>query len=201
MAGREWRAPIGQGWVFRVLPIQGYSGWDLVVDRDPPAGYPDALLLATPPYNSPSQREIGVTFGLRAQDALGWNPRTFRFLTDPVSFRHAQQLFLALERSGRLAQPTSAELAELLDLQRHSWPGEFRIVDARLTPGTADAQPFAENWARAFSRTAYTLQPAPGGNATPGGTIHWIKFTAMLTLPASWKLAPGLHVSPTACPG
>src|SRR5215469_15705482 len=76
-SGREWRADIGQGWVFRVVPVQGHSGWDLVVDRDPPAGYPDALLLATPPYNSLNEREIGATFGLRVQDALGWNPRTF----------------------------------------------------------------------------------------------------------------------------
>ena len=54
-AGQEWRAVIGQGWVFRVVPIQpgenagrsGYSGWDLVVDREPPAGFPDALLVAS----------------------------------------------------------------------------------------------------------------------------------------------------------
>ncbi len=44
-AGKEWSVPLGQGWVFRVMPIQpanaGYSGWDLVVDRDPPAGFPE----------------------------------------------------------------------------------------------------------------------------------------------------------------
>jgi hypothetical protein len=35
-AGSEWRAPIGEGWVLRVMPIQdhAYSGWDLVVDRE-----------------------------------------------------------------------------------------------------------------------------------------------------------------------
>ena len=68
-----------------------YSGWDMVVDRIPPAGFPDALYLATPPYNSINQREIGTTYGLRAQDAIGWNPRSFRFLTDPAAFREAQQ--------------------------------------------------------------------------------------------------------------
>ena len=87
---------LGQGWTFRVLPIPplaaGYSGWDLVVDRDPPAGYPDALPLATLPYNSINEREVGTTFGLRAQDAAGWNPRSFRF-TDPAEFRKAQQWF------------------------------------------------------------------------------------------------------------
>ncbi|MGB8260716.1 MAG: hypothetical protein WCE75_10215, partial [Terracidiphilus sp.] len=99
-AGQEWRAPIGQGWVFRVLPIvagsQPFTGWDLVVDREAPAGFPDALLVATPPWNSINEREIGTTFGLRAQDALGWNPRSFHFLVDPAAFRQSQQLWRQL---------------------------------------------------------------------------------------------------------
>lgn len=98
-AGQEWRVALGQGWIFRMLPIAsaqaGYSGWDLVIDRDPPAGYPDALLLATLPYNSINQREIGTTFGLRAQDAIGWNPRSFRFLMDPKAFSEAQWIYLS----------------------------------------------------------------------------------------------------------
>ena len=65
-AGQEWKAAIGEGWMFRVVPIQpgkeGYSGWDLVVDREQSAGYPDALLVATPPYYSISEREVGTTF-------------------------------------------------------------------------------------------------------------------------------------------
>jgi hypothetical protein len=95
--GQEWRAGFGEGWVFRVLPIEpgkaGYSGWYLVVDRERPVGYPDALLVATPPYNSINEREVGNTFGLRAQDVVGWNPRSFRFLTAPDAFRESQRLF------------------------------------------------------------------------------------------------------------
>jgi len=37
-AAQEWKAAFGEGWVFRLVPIQpgkaGYSGWDLVVDRE-----------------------------------------------------------------------------------------------------------------------------------------------------------------------
>ena len=98
-AGQEWKADFGQGWVFRLLPIDtsswagkaGYSGWDLVVDREQPAGYPDALLVATPPYNSINEREVGTTFGLRAQDAIGWNPRSFRFLTNAAASGRARR--------------------------------------------------------------------------------------------------------------
>src|SRR5665213_3941000 len=43
-AGQEWKAAFGEGWMFRVVPIQpgkeGYSGWDLVVDRN---NLPDIL--------------------------------------------------------------------------------------------------------------------------------------------------------------
>ena len=46
-AGQEWKAAFGQGWIFRVVPVQpgkeGYSGWDLVVDREAGAGYPGCL--------------------------------------------------------------------------------------------------------------------------------------------------------------
>src|ERR1022692_2588895 len=156
-AGQEWRATIGEGWVFRVLPVQpakdaqvpAYSGWDLVVDRDQPAGFPDALLLATPPYNSISEREVGNTFGLRAQDAIGWNPRSFRFLSTPAALREGRQLYSVLVRDGQIHAPSSSHpganadaaraMRRLLELESHALAGQFRILDARLAPGIADA--------------------------------------------------------------
>ena len=88
---RSGRRSSGRDWVFRLVPVQrgtaGYSGWDLVVDRDPSAGYPDALLVATPPYCTPSaEREVERFQRLDCRAAgmqIGWNPRSFHFLTDP----------------------------------------------------------------------------------------------------------------------
>src|SRR6202035_570027 len=106
-AGQTWQTALGQEWVFRILPVPpgqaGYSGWDLAVDREPPAGYPDALLLATLPYNSINEREIGTTYGLRAQDAIGWNPRSFHFMIDAAAFREGRQVYLELAKSGALS--------------------------------------------------------------------------------------------------
>ncbi len=207
-SGQNWQASIGQGWFIRLMPIQppqlGYSGWDIVVDRDPSAGYPDALLLATPPYDSINQREIGTTFGLRAQDAAGWNPRSFRFLTDPASLAEAQKLYARLtSETGPVAAGSSPayqqDVRRMSELLKKSAAGEFRIVDARLTPGVADAQPYAESWARALARTTYTIQPAPQGKATPLGTLNWIRFTIGLWLPASWHLPPGSKTVPGPC--
>lgn len=199
-AGKEWQAPIGQGWVFRVMPIQpaqaGYSGWDLVVDRTAPGGYPDALLLATPPYNSMNEREIGTTYRLRSEDALGWNPRTFHFLVDPATFREAQQLFQAVTHPS----PDSARAsARLLELQKRAAAGQFRILDARFVPGIADPAPYAESWSRVAARSAFKMEQAPDGKPSAQGTINWMRFSVTLWLPVNWKLPAELHGTRTAC--
>jgi hypothetical protein len=212
-AGKEWAAPFGQGWVFRILPIQaaaeGYSGWDLVVDRSQPAGYPDALLLATMPYNSINEREIGTTYGLRSQDAIGWNPRSFHFLADPSDFREGQDLFkamIATESStaapdkARNASRSHPHAAKLLELQKRAAAGEFRILDAHIVPGVGDPESYAQAWASASSRTPHKVESAPGGKSSPRGSLNGMQFSIALWLPASWKLAPGLHALPAACP-
>jgi hypothetical protein len=228
-AGQEWKAAFGQGWVFRVLPIQPgeakdgarYSGWDLVVDREQPAGFPDALLLATPPYNSINEHEVGTTFGLRAQDAIGWNPRSFRFLTNPAAFRQGQQIYKNLGRTagseGGQVRPAgsapnvqntaenqiaaaASSTRKLMDLQRLSSTGEFRILDARLAPGIADAASYAENWALASARTPHTVEPSPGAKSTPLGELHWMRFSITLWLPDTWKTPREVDVARTACP-
>lgn len=218
-SGQEWKASLGEGWVFRVVPIApgsaGYTGWDLVVDRDSPAGFPDALLLATPPYNSINEREIGTTYGLRAQDAIGWNPRSFRFLTDPAAFLEGQKLFLALlEVSSRKpsgtgrnqSSPSSEDAAtvarltrQLMDLQSRAAAGEFRILDAGLAPGIADPEPFAQSWAMRAARTQYTIVTPAGSKPTPRGELDWMRFSVTLWLPAGWKPAHGLSATPAPC--
>ena len=207
-SAREWRTPIGQGWILRVLPIApgqaGYSGWDLAVDRAQPAGFPDALLLATLPYDSINEREIGTTYGLRAQDAIGWNPRSFRFLADPAAFREGQHIFRSLVAAGQMQQkggpPNTQAIARLLELQKGAAAGELSILDARLIPGVADPAPYAQNWAVASSRTPHQVESAAAGKATPRGALHWMRFSLTLWLPGGWNLPPGLHAVPAACP-
>lgn len=204
-AGSGWSADMGEGWVFRLVPVEGraYTGWDLVVDREQPAGYPDVLLLATPPWNSINEREIATTFGLRAQDALGWNPRSFHFLVDPANFEKGRQVFDELNRAEKQgssgARRVAALTQELMAFDAHAAAGQFRILDARLVPGTADAAPFAENWAIAGERMQHTDEPAAGGPSTPRGEFHWIKFAITLWLPAQWKAPKGVQVTKSPC--
>jgi len=208
-ASHPWSQPFGQGWSFRVLPIQagkaGYTGWDLVVDRDPPAGFPDALLVATPPYYSISEREVATTFGLRAQDAIGWNPRSFHFLTDPEALREGQKQFRALGPTKiwtEKPEPSGREQAaeqRLLEINRKSSPGQFRILNARLTPGIADAAPFAQRWALQSSRTPHTIAPSATGQATALGELEWIRFSITLWLPKNWPVPKSVQSTLAPC--
>ena len=212
--GKEWKSAIGQGWVFRVLPIAqekaDYSGWDLVVDRAQGAGFPDALLLATLPYNSINEREVGTTFGLRAQDAIGWNPRSFRFLSTPAALSEGQQIFRSLSADGSFGRtksgdpkgspPDARALGRLLELQKQAAAGEFRILDARLIPGVSDPAAYGLNWALASARTPHQVDPDPSGKSTPLGKLNWIRFSITLWLPAGWSVPPELHGVRAACP-
>jgi hypothetical protein len=213
-AGQEWNFAMGEGWVFRILPIvagqSSYSGWDLVVDRVEPAGFPDALLLATLPYNSINEREVGTTFGLRAQDAIGWNPRSFRFLSTPIAFSEGRQLYFALVRNGMIhtqadsppgaAAEDSQAMRRLLELESQASAGQFRILDARLAPGIADAASYAESWALAASRKPHQIVPSAPGKATPHGALLWLRFSISLWLPHGWNVPAGLHSTPATCP-
>jgi hypothetical protein len=200
-AGTEWKAAFGGGWVFRVLPIQagkmGYSGWDLVVDREQGAGFPDALLVATPPYNSINEHEVGTTFGLRAQDAIGWNPRSFRFLTNPATLRESQMLFhtLLYQKDGT----GQAAAKRLMELEQQSSRGELKILDAKLTPGISDAVSYAENWALASPKTPHSNEPSATGKPTSLGELHWMRFSVTLWLPENWQAPNALHPVKVSC--
>jgi len=175
-----------------------------------PAGYPDALLLATMPYNSINEREIGTTFGLRSQDAIGWNPRSFRFLSDPSALREAQGLFRVMTgketATSAPGKPQDASLpqahaaARLLELQKRAAAGEFRILDARIVPGVGDPVSYAQGWALASSRVPHHIDSTPDGRSSARGVLNWIRFSLTLWLPARWNVPPGLHALPAACP-
>jgi len=217
-AGKQWQAGFGEGWVMRLLPIpaaktsKGVGGWDLVIDRAEPAGYPDALLLATPPYHFMNPREVGTTFGLRAQDAIGWNPRNFRFMTKRATFRKAQKLYLQLNRRGAFAgtaqaaagsageKQTGDDMQRFIALAKDSSPGQFRILDARLVPGTGPVKPYAANWARQSSKTPHTEVAAPDAEGTALGKLEWIRFSVTLWLPKGWRTPRHLEKMQTPCP-
>lgn len=210
--GHQWKAAFGEGWLFRVLPIVNHgtadvSGWDLVVDRAHPAGYPDALLLATPPYNSINEREIGTTFKLRAQDAIGWNPRRFHFLIRPAALREGQRAFRELTRETQLLGGSAPgpddvmkkDTARLVELERGAPRGEFRILDAHIWPGAGQPAAYAQNWALQSEKTPHSDVSMMGNPPTPLGRLDWIRFSVTLWLPADWKAPRNVAASLSPC--
>jgi hypothetical protein len=214
-AGQEWQAPIGEGWLFRVLPIapsgKGYTGWDLVVDRADArdAGYPDALLLATPPYGSLNEREIGTTFGLRAQDAIAWGPRRFHFFTGLKDLRRGRELYKAVTTqsvAGMVHDQTDktnereaeSELLKMVGGGVRLAAGEFTVQEARLAAGIADPPPYARQWAEHPSQARQTLLQS-AANPSALGELRWIGFSGTLWLPEQWKFPKGVKFTAAKC--
>jgi hypothetical protein len=163
-AGQEWSAPIGQGWLLRLVPIapsgQDYSGWDLAVSPPGDTAYPDALLLATPPYGSLSEREIGTTFGLRAQDAIAWQPRHFHFLLSARDLATARRLFQQLTAASSAQSASTRASAELMQLVTHQ-QGPL----AGQKPGSGQLQPNSAMFPTQLSKQA--TPPLPGASCSP----------------------------------
>jgi hypothetical protein len=233
-AGKEWRSAIGEGWVFRVLPITAasadglaghrFTGWDLVMDREKGAGYPDALLLATPPYGSVNEREIGTTFGMRAQDAIAWEPRKFHFFTSMDRVAGARSLFGQMfssapkgavsealrEAKAQQVAGASLDLLNLISSDPEMGYGRFSITDARLVSGVGDPPAFARVWTGHLGQVPHTLEqasPKGAGRSVAGmgfaagelGELRWIQFVATLWLPGEWKVPAGLRPETANC--
>ena len=198
-SGQSWSQPIGQGWLVRLVPVgHGYSGWDIAIEPASAAGYPDALLVATPPYGSINEREIGTSYGVRAQDAIGWNPRSFRFLTDHAALTQARLLYAQVVSGADSAQGRSAA-ATLLALAAKAASGRITLLDASITPGTADPAPFAQAWALQAARMRHTELPAPDGRPSRSGALASIRFRIALRMPANWPTPASLPVRNGNC--
>jgi hypothetical protein len=215
-AGQEWSSDVGDGWIFRLVPIASsgkpYTGWDLVLEPKRIGGYPDALLLGTPPYGSLNEREIGTTFGLRAQDAIAWGPRRFHFFTSEKDLASARELFAVVtSRTGAVEtknqSQASAELLNMASDKLRSGSGEFEVLDAKLVLGMGDPAVFAQQWAARLARVPHTIVPENSqtvSQTTFRGELRWIRFRAAIWLPGRWvkpaRLPPGSTFEAAKCP-
>ena len=195
-AGQPFSQPIGGGLkvYFQAIP----SGWILrVVPASGPMGDHDYAELATPPYQSVTPLAISTDFAFRAQDAIGWNPRRFRFATSAASFRSLEQVYLRFIAAG--LTPPDALQAELAHQIAQTSEATFTIVDSRLVPGNADQWKMAAAVAEHFTSTAHTLVQEPGGATSLLGRIVWLRFRLELDVPPGFVVNPALHLVPRPC--
>lgn len=169
---------IASGWIVRVVPASG------------PWGEHDRAELATPPYLSPSPLLISTDYAFRAQDAIAWNPRHFRYAASASSFDRLLQLY------PRALKNDAAAESQLATLSVAQPEGEVKILDATLAAGTADQWRMAAAVASHLEETPH--QQAPGVPASPLGKLVAMRVRISLQLPEGWRAAsaPGVETIP-----
>jgi hypothetical protein len=182
---KVWFQAIPSGWILRVVPVAG------------PLPEHDYAELATPPYQSVTPLSISTDFSFRAQDAVGWNPRRFRFATSPAEFDEVQAAYRDLMAAG--ATPSGKAQSALAQAIGKTSEGTLTIVDSRLVPGTADQWRMAAAVASHFETTAHTLVEEPNHTTSSLGRLVWLRFRLILDLPPGFRADPALHVETAVC--
>jgi hypothetical protein len=113
--------PLASGWILRVLPVRV------------PRPEHDYAELASPPYRSVSPLLISTDFSFRAQDAVAWNPRHFRFASDKSMFAELSKAYGEYQST---TVPSAAAMNKLAELVSRAHEGTVQLLDAHLVPGT-----------------------------------------------------------------
>ncbi len=176
-AGKSVRTSIGggldfvleavpHGWMVRVLPSSG------------PRPEPDYAEVATPPFRSINPLLLTTDFGFRAQDVIGWNPRTFHYAAGESEYSEAQRAYRATISA---ASPTREQEAAVTRAVTRAREGRLEILDAVLTPGTADQAVSAGLVASHFASTAHTVREPESGAGGPLGQVLSLRFRVRLS--------------------
>jgi hypothetical protein len=196
-AGESFVAPIGNGLEVRLEALSWGSGWVLrVLPVKGPMPKHDYAELATPPYDSVSPLLLSTDFSFRAQDAVAWNPRRFRYADSAAEFGQLMEAFEKYRRSTPPAANTENELAAVVSKAPE---GRLQILDARLVPGSANQAGTAATVATHFSMSAHTVEEPPEGKGTALGKLSWVRFRISLDLAPGFKADPGLRFEGRKC--
>ncbi len=175
--------PLASGWILRVLPYGERRGQH------------DYAELATPPYQSVNPLLISTDFSFRAQDAVAWNPRRFRYAASVGEFRGLLALYEQYTKPGS----SPAAEAQLAELAERAPEGTLRILDARLVPGTANQARTAAMVATHLESTAHRVEQPANGIDTPLGRVTWLRFRIEFALPVGFRAERGVGVEQMPC--
>jgi len=188
-AGQGFERVFAPGFRFLLEPIA--SGWIVrVLAEGEPRGGHDYAELASPPYLSVTPLAVGTDFSFRAQDAVGWNPRRFRYAGTVTDFQKLTALYGPVVEGDARA---SAELAELVARQPEV---ELRILEARLVPGANDQGRMAAMVASHFETTPHSVE-ATGASGL--GKVTWMRFRVGFELRPRVRVARGVLEEQMSC--
>ena len=189
-AGEGFEKVFAKGLKFYLEPLR--SGWIVrVLAADEPRGIHDYAELATPPYRSVSPLLISTDWSFRAQDAVAWNPRRFRYVQNSEVFRRLAGLY-----GGVMANDaaSSSKAAEIVSEQPE---GVLQILDARMVPGLADQAQMAAMVAGHLEETPHEVDQSVAPSAL--GRLEELRFQVKLDLPEGIVPAAGLIVEKISC--
>ena len=176
--------PLASGWILRVLPVSG------------PRPAHDYAELATPPYQSVSPLLISTDYSFRAQDAVAWNPRRFRYASGAKDYAAMLAAYLEYMKGTSRRGAMESELAELAG---QSPEGRIEILDSHFVPGMANQAQTAAMVASHLSTTPPSVEQVEGGKGSALGRVTWMKFRISVDLPAGFQSAKGLMVQTGSC--
>jgi len=159
----------GSGWIVRVLPV------------GQPRGVHDYAELATPPYRSVTALAVSTDFSFRAQDAVGWNPRRFRYAQDAMTAKRLEGLYQGVVGNDAAASSRAAEIST------EQPEGELQILNAVMVPGTANQWQMAAAVALHFENTPHEV--VQGVQPSQLGKLEELQFRVKL------ELAPGVRAA------
>lgn len=159
----EW---IDSGWIVRLL------------EHGVPRTAYDYAGIATPPYLSPNPILITTDFSFRAQDAVGWNPRSFQYFRTAAEMQDAVKAYQEyMAAPPKHPTPASqAAMARLVALTSAAAPASLQILDAHLSGGTNNQTLSASLVASHFLTTPHVMDDPQRGGATPLGALHSLRF-------------------------
>ena len=194
-AGEEFVRPLGNGLEVMLEPLA--SGWILrVLPEKGPRPAHDYAELATPPYQSVTPLLISTDYSFRAQDAVAWNPRRFRYAANGKDFA---AMLAAYQEYMKGSSGRGAHEAELAELAGRSPEGRMEILDSHFVPGMANQAQTAAMVASHLSTTPHSVEQAKDGRGDALGRVTWIKFRISVDLPTGFQPAKGLIVKIGSC--
>ena len=189
-AGEGFEKIFAKGLKFYMEPLR--SGWIVrVLAADGPRGAHDYAELATPPYRSVNPLLISTDWSFRAQDAVAWNPRRFRYARNGEVFRRLAELYGGVTANDAASSSKAAEIAS------EQPEGVVQILDARMAPGIADQAQMAATVASHLEETPHEVDQGIAPSAL--GRIEELRFRVKLDLPAESHAAAGLFVENFLC--
>ena len=179
-AGQGFEKVFASGLKFYLEPLR--SGWIVrVLAANTPREPHDLAELATPPYRSVNPLLISTDWSFRAQDALGWNPRRFRYAASRADFVRLESLY------GRVIANDMGAMTQAGKVVAAQPEGMLTVLDSRMVPGIADQAGTAATVASHFATTPHSVDQSM--QPTPLGVIEAFRFRVEL------DLAPGVRVT------